>query len=52
MAQRILSAGRPFGNPVDQRYHCDHCDREVVWPEILYDDGRCEGCTSRQVKEN
>ena len=44
LAQRILGAGRPSNSLVAKQYHCPHSGREVVWPEILYDDGRCEEC--------
>ena len=28
----------------DKVYRCEGCAREVNYPEILYRDGRCEGC--------
>lgn len=44
LAQRILNAGRPSNPFGAQQYHCEHCGKEIVWPEVLYDDGRCEDC--------
>lgn len=30
-------------------YRCVDCQREVYYPEILYRDGRCEGCHKTPV---
>lgn len=29
-------------------YRCSSCSREVNYPEVLYDDGRCEGCHGQE----
>ena len=29
---------------MSQTYFCSLCERPVYFPEILYDDGRCEEC--------
>ena len=27
-----------------KEYHCADCERLVAYPEVLHNDGRCEGC--------
>ena len=27
-----------------KEYRCVDCERPVKYPEVLYDDGRCQGC--------
>lgn len=43
---KVFMRTRPPGPPVDLEkvYCCVVCKREVYYPEILYRDGRCEGC--------
>ena len=50
IAHVVLNAGRPKGPVAGRDYHCADCGKQVVWPDILYDDGRCEGC-HREVTE-
>ena len=33
-----------YENDGDKVYQCAACEREVRYPETLYQDGRCEGC--------
>ena len=43
---RVL-LNRPPPTPeadVERVYVCRVCERPVYFPEILYNDGRCEGC--------
>ncbi len=35
---------RRFEQDGGAEYHCVTCNREVYYPEVLYNDGRCEGC--------
>ena len=30
-------------------YRCSDCEREVNYPDTLYQDGRCEGCQTVTV---
>ena len=41
----------PPGQVIDEErtYHCEECEREVHYPEILYRDGRCEEHTTRPI---
>jgi hypothetical protein len=43
---RVFMQARPPGPEVDfeQVYRCRVCERPVYFPEILYNDGRCEEC--------
>ena len=45
IARLALNGGRPKGNVKALVYRCAGCGREVSYPETLYRDGRCEGCT-------
>ena len=45
LARVVLNGGRPKGNIKALVYHCAGCECEVSYPETLYRDGRCEGCT-------
>ena len=31
-------------NPQEREYRCVECERLVGYPEIFYDDNRCESC--------
>lgn len=44
IAHVVLNAGRPKGPVQDRRYHCGACERQVAFPETLYNDGLCESC--------
>ena len=44
LARAILNAPPPKGKVIPREYRCESCGREVCYPEILYNDGRCEGC--------
>ena len=43
---RVFLQARPPGPEMDpdQTYHCRNCKRSIYFPEILYNDGRCEKC--------
>ena len=46
VAQVFLQA-RPPPSPdigVERTYRCKKCERPVYFPEVLYNDGRCEEC--------
>ena len=45
IARTVLNGGRPKARVKSQDYRCCGCGREVHYPETLYRDGRCEGCT-------
>ncbi len=45
LARVVLNGGRPRGSIKGQAYRCAACGREVNYPETLYRDARCEGCT-------
>ena len=45
LARVVLAAGRPTKAVDDSNvYRCMACGRPVQWPEMLYNDGQCEGC--------
>ena len=44
VAHVVLNAGRPKGRLKPRDYYCGGCNRQVSYPEILHDDGRCEVC--------
>ena len=47
IANVVLNAKSParFGTePKRTEYRCRDCDRQVAYPETLYEDGRCESC--------
>ena len=48
IAQAFMRS-KPPGPAVDfeKVYRCVDCERVVEWPEILYRDGRCEGCREK-----
>ncbi len=45
IARVVLNGGRPKGSVKVLVYRCAGCGRTVNYPETLYRDGRCEGCT-------
>ena len=45
LASVVLNGGRPKESVKGLVYRCTGCRREVSYPETLYRDGRCEGCT-------
>ena len=45
LARVVLNGGRLKGSVKGLVYRCAGCGREVIYPETLYRDGRCEGCT-------
>ena len=45
LARVVLNGGRPKGSVKALVYRCAGCERTVNYPETLYRDGRCEGCT-------
>ncbi len=44
IAHVVLNAGQPNGPVKEQDYSCEGCEREVYYPETLYDDGLCPEC--------
>ena len=44
IAQAMFRASPGMAIDVAKVYRCKGCAREVNYPEILYRDGRCEGC--------
>lgn len=45
LAEVLLRAGRPKQDVDDSRvYRCAECQREVYYPETLYNDGCCPEC--------
>lgn len=44
VAHFVLNAGRPGHQVREEGFYCKDCKRQVGYPEILYDDGRCESC--------
>ena len=46
---QVFMRAKPLGPAVDLEkvYLCVDCERTVEWPEILYNDGRCEDCRNR-----
>ena len=50
IAEVVLRSKPPrrYGRQVAITYRCVECDREVAYPETLYQDGRCEGCTEQR----
>ena len=40
----VLRGGRPTGPVKDTDYRCGVCEREVNYPETLYNDGLCPEC--------
>ena len=52
IAKAVLTAKSParFGaEPKRTEYRCADCDRQVAYPETLYEDGRCEQCHAARV---
>ncbi len=41
---RVMFSGTFPGSGKPKTYECAHCGREVSYPEVLYDDGRCKEC--------
>ena len=48
---QVFMRAKPPGPAVDLEkvYQCVDCERVVYWPEILYRDGRCEGCHKKAL---
>lgn len=44
IARVVLNAGRPKGRVAAREYFCRDCQRQVVYPDTLYRDGRCKDC--------
>ena len=44
IAYVVLNAGRPKESVKDRDYRCGGCEREVNYPETLYNDGLCPEC--------
>ena len=44
IARVVLNAGRPIEQIKEREYGCRGCEREVNYPETLYNDGRCPEC--------
>ena len=44
IARVVLNAGRPKGPGKSLDYRCGVCERKVVYPETLYNDGLCSEC--------
>ena len=49
IANVVLNAYRPFGTASGKAYYCVDCERQVSYPETLYQDGRCEQCHYRPL---
>ena len=45
LVQAMFRASLDTVVDTDKVYRCEGCAREVNYPETLYRDGRCEGCT-------
>ena len=44
IARVVLNAGRPKGPVKAHDYFCRDCNRQVAFPDTLYNDHRCESC--------
>ena len=44
IANVVLNAGRPRRPVSGKPYYCVDCERQVSYPETLYQDGQCETC--------
>ena len=44
VARFVLSKPPPNVDLQEQAYTCLTCKRPVCFPDVLYEDGRCEGC--------
>ena len=44
IAHVVLNAGRPKGREKSLDYRCAVCERKVVYPETLHNDGLCSEC--------
>ncbi len=51
LAHVVLNAGRPIGPVSGREYFCVECDRQVAYPETLYQDGKCEQCHNKPSAE-
>ena len=54
IANVVLNAKpRPprFGSGKPTEYRCKDCDRDVSYPDTLYQDGRCKSCHTAHVGE-
>lgn len=48
IARALLSGPADEGDK-EEDYRCVECERVVSYPEVLYRDGRCEGCHKAPV---
>ena len=46
IAHIVLNASRPKHPFVAEDYPRVKCERQVAYPETLYNDGKCAGCRS------
>ena len=44
VARTLLQMPPPKETMESRTYSCASCGRAVTWPDILYDDQRCESC--------
>ena len=49
VARYVLSKPLPSVDLQEQAYACLMCKKPVCFPEILYEDGKCENCTERRA---
>ena len=47
VARYVLSKPQPSVDVQEQTYACLTCKRPVSFPEVLFEDERCEKCTGR-----
>lgn len=52
LARKVFAAGDVKIGPQPTEYRCVSCGRQVWYPEIYYNDKRCEQCHEKAVKEN
>ena len=50
LAQAMFRAPADMAVDTERVYRCGGCGREVGYPETLYRDGRCEGCTETRPR--
>ncbi len=49
VARVLLNRPVPIGEVKEQVYRCAVCERPVYFPEVLYNDGRCEDCHTEAI---
>ena len=49
LARVLLNAGPVKGPVSGSTYYCQDCNREVAYPDVLYNDNRCESCHEAAV---